>query len=40
MSFDKVPAYITNAYIVWALTSAGEKNLNDELIAIREIADR
>jgi hypothetical protein len=36
---DKVPANITNVFIVWSLTSAGETNLNNEIIALKAIAD-
>jgi hypothetical protein len=36
---DKVPANITNAFIVWSLTSSGETNLNNEIIALKTLAD-
>jgi hypothetical protein len=37
-SFGRAPADTTNAYIVWALTEAGEKGLDKEIASIKAIA--
>lgn len=37
-SFGGAPEDITNAYIVWSLTEAGEKGLEKEIAAVRERA--
>jgi hypothetical protein len=38
-SFGRAPDNITDAYIVWSLTSSGEKNLTTELNALATIAN-
>ena len=38
-SFGRAPDNITAAYIVWALTSAGETNVTTEITNLKSIAD-
>lgn len=38
-SFGRAPDNITDAYIVWTLTSAGETNVTNEIKALKTIAD-
>ena len=38
-SFGRAPDNITAAYIVWALTSAGEKNVTTEITNLKSLAD-
>lgn len=37
-SFGGAPDDITNAYIVWALTEAGQEGIDDELVHVMELA--
>lgn len=39
-SFGRAPANITDAYIVWALTSSGETNVTQEITALKAKADQ
>ncbi|CDW79846.1 a-macroglobulin complement component [Stylonychia lemnae] len=39
-SFGRAPSNITDAYIVWALTSAGETNLTAEITYLISLADK
>lgn len=38
-SFGRAPQNITDAYIIWALTSAGETDVDDEITTLKQLAD-